>query len=102
MRDKQYYIPDLLHWQGWPWKRRLSPHYSDVKAESTAWTESFKPFSERGQKAFNACDLSQYSEIHKASTSVQSAVTHAPIILDLLGSLTYSNRNKGAINLQRY
>ncbi|KAF9481630.1 terpenoid synthase [Pholiota conissans] len=73
MSEIQYRIPDLL--QSWPWGRLLSPYYADAKRESSAWVESFRPFDRRGQKSFNACDL------------------------NLLASLTYSNRNKEFVRL---
>lgn len=54
----EYCIPDLLH--DWPWARRLSAHYVEAKAESSAWVHSYRPFDVRGQKSFDACDLSEF------------------------------------------
>jgi hypothetical protein len=62
MAEIQFRIPDLL--RNWPWERRLSPYYVDAKRESSAWVESFHPFDQRGQKAFNACDLSTLAFLH--------------------------------------
>jgi len=42
----------------WPWERRLNPHYPEVKAESDAWVQSFKPFEPEEQKKFDLCNLS--------------------------------------------
>lgn len=58
MPGQQYRIPDLLcHW---PWANRLSDYYVEAKAESSAWVHSFRPFGVKGQKSFDACDLSMY------------------------------------------
>ncbi|KAF8970721.1 terpenoid synthase [Flammula alnicola] len=73
MSEEQYRIPDLLH--DWPWTRRLSPYYTDAKRDSSGWVTSFHPFDRQGQSAFDACDL------------------------NLLASLTYSNRGKDFIRL---
>ncbi|KAF8900871.1 isoprenoid synthase domain-containing protein [Gymnopilus junonius] len=51
-----YTLPDLL--AAFPWPRNLSEYYHECKAESTAWTESFKPFDEEGIKRFNKGDFS--------------------------------------------
>ncbi|KDR78286.1 hypothetical protein GALMADRAFT_266794 [Galerina marginata CBS 339.88] len=68
MSEQQYRLPDLLC--DWPWTRYSSPHYPKAKKESSDWVNSFHPFSARGQKGFEACDL------------------------NLLASLTYSRRNE--------
>ncbi|KAF9555722.1 terpenoid synthase [Agrocybe pediades] len=73
MSPQEYILPDLL--REWPWRRRLSPFYAETKQQSSTWVESFKPFSRRGQKAFDACDL------------------------NLLANLTYSNRHKEFIRV---
>ena len=52
---EEYQLPDLL--RDWPWTRRLSVHYLQVKAESKAWLESFRPFDSQAQKAYDACDF---------------------------------------------
>lgn len=49
------YFPDVL--ENWPWPRRINPHFSEVKAESDAWIESFRCFDARGVKAFNRCNF---------------------------------------------
>jgi hypothetical protein len=54
---EEYQLPDLL--RDWPWTRQLSLHYLQVKAESKAWLESFRPFDSRAQKAYDACDFSK-------------------------------------------
>ncbi|KAF9441960.1 terpenoid synthase [Macrolepiota fuliginosa MF-IS2] len=40
----------------WPWTRLLSEHYGEIKAESAAWIESFRPFDEIGMNALRRCD----------------------------------------------
>lgn len=52
-----YTLPDLL--ANFPWPRRLSEHYKEAKAESSAWTESYHLFDEEGLKGFNLCDFSE-------------------------------------------
>ncbi|KAF5329687.1 hypothetical protein D9619_008947 [Psilocybe cf. subviscida] len=72
-QSREYYIPDLL--RDWPWSRRLSAHYVKAKADSSAWVYSYRPFDACGQKSFDACDL------------------------NLLASLTYSNRDEAFVRL---
>ena len=62
MTPQSFYIPHFL--RDWPW-RTLSvgnPYYEPAKAETTEWLEFFKPFSAKGQAAFNACDFSGYTD----------------------------------------
>ncbi|KAJ3576387.1 hypothetical protein NP233_g482 [Leucocoprinus birnbaumii] len=66
-------LPNILN--QWPWRRRLSEHFQDAKAESTAWVEAFRPFRGRALQSFRKCDFS------------------------LLASLTYSPREKELIRL---
>jgi len=66
-------IPDVL--ANFPWKRILSECYPWMKAESSAWTESYHLFSAEGLRGFNACDF------------------------NLLGCLTYSLREREIIRL---
>ena len=61
MSEQRYRLPDLL--RDWPWTRQLSPYYLQAKKESSAWVSSFRPFHSRGQKAFDACDLSELCSI---------------------------------------
>jgi len=58
MSSQDYVLPDLL--RDWPWSRRLSPFYGEAKQQSNVWVQSFQPFSQRGQKALEACDLSMF------------------------------------------
>ncbi|RDX52874.1 terpenoid synthase [Lentinus brumalis] len=48
-------LPDTL--SNWPWPRQVNAHYTEVKAESSAWLESFHAFGPKAQKAFNKCDF---------------------------------------------
>lgn len=90
--SQQYLLPDLL--REWPWKRDLSPFYSEAKLQSSTWVESLSPFSRRGQTAFNACDLSMsYHALFTFFSEIQINLC----FIDLLASLTYSNRDKGMI-----
>ncbi|EGO20563.1 hypothetical protein SERLADRAFT_476859, partial [Serpula lacrymans var. lacrymans S7.9] len=52
---ERFRFPDTL--ANWPFERRLNPFYEEVKAESSAWVESFKPFNEKAQRAFYRCDF---------------------------------------------
>ena len=52
-------LPDTL--AGWPWPRRINPHYAEVKAASAAWLESFHAFGPKAQRAFNLCDFSKHA-----------------------------------------
>ncbi|KAG2124659.1 terpenoid synthase [Suillus clintonianus] len=56
---EKFFIPDLL--ARWPFPRRLNHYYPKVRAESSAWLESFKAFSPKAQDAFNRCDCSLLS-----------------------------------------
>ncbi|CAA7262204.1 unnamed protein product [Cyclocybe aegerita] len=62
MSEQQYTLPDLL--QNWPWNRHLSPYYEEAKRESSAWVESFKPFDQDGQRAFDAYLLASLTYSH--------------------------------------
>src|SRR6266545_4814783 len=56
--NTEYRLPNLL--DKWPWSRCLSPYYEEAKEESGSWVRSFLPFNEEGQRAFDACDLSEF------------------------------------------
>lgn len=53
---KKIFIPDIL--ARWPFPRRLNQHHCKVRAESSAWLESFRAFSPKAQQAFDRCDFS--------------------------------------------
>jgi hypothetical protein len=42
-----------------PYKRSLSDHYSQAKAESSAWLQHYHPFEEDEYRRFNLCDFSE-------------------------------------------
>lgn len=87
----EYCIPDLL--DNWPWRRCLSPYYEEAKQQSSSWVRSLAPFrSEKGQRAFDACDLSQFY-------TFGTRVTRLTCFTDLLASLAYSHRDKGNVLL---
>ena len=56
--NTEFRLPNLL--ENWPWCRSLSPYYEEAKSESSAWVRSFLPFDQKGQRAFDACDLSKF------------------------------------------
>ncbi|KAF9002081.1 isoprenoid synthase domain-containing protein [Cyathus striatus] len=68
----QYQLPEIL--QGWPWTRRLSPHYEACKAESLAWIQSHHPFPPEGQDRYDACDSSkiQYAYYIRAACDLMN------------------------------
>ncbi|KAF9448636.1 terpenoid synthase [Macrolepiota fuliginosa MF-IS2] len=55
MSQQRLKIPKTL--AAWPWLRAINPHYCEVKAESSAWLESFKAFNPEAQANFNNCDF---------------------------------------------
>ena len=57
MSTKTYRIPNVL--QDWPWQRHVNVNLSEGSEESTKWLESFKPFTPKGQAAFNACNFGE-------------------------------------------
>ncbi|KAJ7599440.1 terpenoid synthase [Mycena floridula] len=38
----------------WPWSRQINPMYEELTTESSEWLRSFKAFSPKSQKAFDA------------------------------------------------
>ena len=60
MSQHLYRIPDVL--QDWPWTRHLNPHFEEGKRASEAWLETFKPFTLRGQMAFDKCDFGMFTK----------------------------------------
>lgn len=55
-----FVLPDLL--AGWPFDCEWNP-CQDIVAESTAWTESYNPFTPKAQKAFNRCQFGIFSSL---------------------------------------
>lgn len=51
-------LPDIL--ASWPWPRTQNPLYEEVKTECEAWIASFKCFSPKAQKAYDACGFSEF------------------------------------------
>lgn len=54
-----YSFPDFM--EGWPFPTRPSCASDKSNAESKAWVESYKPFSEKAQRAFNKCDFGSFA-----------------------------------------
>ncbi|KAK0624077.1 terpenoid synthase [Immersiella caudata] len=57
MAGKSVKVPDFL--RNWPWKRQLSKHYEEAKAESVEWVDGFRAFDPESQDAFNRCDFAR-------------------------------------------
>ncbi|KAJ3560893.1 hypothetical protein NP233_g10539 [Leucocoprinus birnbaumii] len=55
MSPRSLRIPRTL--AAWPWPRAINANYLEVKAESSAWLENFKPFTPKAQTSFNKCDF---------------------------------------------
>ncbi|KAH9973606.1 isoprenoid synthase domain-containing protein [Lactifluus volemus] len=49
------HLPDPL--AQWPWPRKLSEHYTEVKQECDAWLQSFGVLDAKSQKAFDLCNF---------------------------------------------
>jgi hypothetical protein len=52
----QFYLPDPL--AQWPWPRKLSEHYTEVKPESDEWLRSFQALDAKSQRSFDLCNFS--------------------------------------------
>lgn len=89
MSQQRLKIPDPL--VGWPWLRTINPHYCEVKADATAWLESFKPFNSKAQAIFNKGDFSEYysCQLLDGSYLVGSST------IGLLAALVYPLASKG-------
>ncbi|THH07719.1 hypothetical protein EW146_g9231 [Bondarzewia mesenterica] len=82
-------LADLL--ADWPWSRSLNPLYEEVKAESSAWVASFKPFNAKAQAAFDRCDSGlcaalAYPNFDKARLRTCMDIIHFIFVFD-----TYSD-----------
>lgn len=84
-------LPDTL--SNWPWPRQVNAHYTEVKAESSAWLESFHAFGPKAQKAFNKCDFSKQTYLRLSS--MPPLIQSEPA--DLLASLAYPLATKGTL-----
>ena len=51
----QFYLPDPL--AQWPWPRKLSEHYTEVKPESDEWLRSFQALDAKSQRSFDLCNF---------------------------------------------
>ncbi|KAJ7125817.1 terpenoid synthase [Mycena crocata] len=56
-----FIFPDTI--AGWPWLRRINPHFEAVKVESEAWFRTFKAFGPKAQKAFERCDFCRLASL---------------------------------------
>lgn len=41
----------------WPWPRKLSEHFGEVKPESDAWLRSFEALDTKSQRSFDLCNF---------------------------------------------
>jgi hypothetical protein len=53
----QYHLPDPL--AQWPWPRKLSEHFAEVKPEADAWLRSFQALDAKSQRSFDLCNFCQ-------------------------------------------
>ncbi|THH04989.1 hypothetical protein EW146_g10021 [Bondarzewia mesenterica] len=60
----------------WPWPRSLNPLYEEVKAESSAWVASFKPFNAKAQDAFDRCDFSGFFSLLAETRGLFAALAY--------------------------
>jgi len=51
----QIHLPDPL--AQWPWPRKLSEHYTEVKPESDEWLRSFQALDVKSQRSFDLCNF---------------------------------------------
>ena len=51
----QYHLPDPL--AQWPWQRKLSEHFAEVKPESDAWLRGFQALDAKSQRSFDLCNF---------------------------------------------
>ena len=51
----QFCLPDPL--AQWPWPRKLSEHYTEVKPESDEWLRSFQALDAKSQRSFDLCNF---------------------------------------------
>ena len=91
---KTFTLPDTL--AAWPWPRMLNSHYTEVKAESSAWLESFHAFGPKAQKAFNKCDFSKFLRANEVEGRCHAYCSFTiSFFSDLLSSLAYPSASKG-------
>lgn len=83
-------LPDTL--SEWPWKRRMNPHYLQVKAEASAWIRSLVTFTPGLQRTFDLSDFGE-SFLLAAREFVQII-----LVLELLASLIFPLEKKGTLN----
>ena len=82
-----FHLPNPL--AQWPWPRKLSEHYSEVKPESDEWLRSFQALDAKSQRSFDLCNFCQLLCI---------SVFHFRLLTEgtaLLGSLVYPLLDKG-------
>lgn len=84
-------MPDTL--ASWPWKRKINPHYHEVKAESSVWIQKFTTFAPHMQRTFDLGNFGNFCIL--AYLKVVSIVRS----LALLASLAYPLESKGVLIL---
>jgi hypothetical protein len=68
----QYTIADIF--AQFPWPRKQSEYFVEVKAESEAWVKLFHPFDEEGLKGLWKCDI---GELHFNSLYLISQINYS-------------------------
>jgi hypothetical protein len=86
--QKKIFIPDLL--VRWPFPRRLNHYYPKVRAESSAWLESFKAFSPKAQQAFDRCNFGK-------TWFITNPPMYSRPLSDLLSCLAYPIASEGKL-----
>jgi hypothetical protein len=84
----QIYLPDPL--AQWPWPRKLSEHYAEVKPESDGWLRSFQALDAKSQRSFDLCNFCQFAPYFRILLRTTNRGGIA-----LLGSLVYPLLDKG-------
>ncbi|THH12036.1 hypothetical protein EW146_g7845 [Bondarzewia mesenterica] len=88
-------LADLL--ADWPWSRSLNPLYEEVKAESSAWVASFKPFNAKAQDAFDRCDFGGFFFPSRRNLWWAAASLFFALYPGLFAALAYPNFDKARL-----
>ncbi|KAG6872336.1 hypothetical protein C0995_010633 [Termitomyces sp. Mi166 len=86
--ESVFILPDIL--AQWPWKRNINPlSGSQVKAEATAWIQSFNAFTPHLQRAFDLGDNRELASLLKNDEFTDIATPHgaqemARIVMDAI------------------
>jgi len=81
----------------WPWPRKLSEHFGEVKPESDAWLRSFEALDTKSQRSFDLCNFREFLAVHLRFSERLREYTY----IALLGSLIYPLLDKGLLVYHR-